>query len=409
MTALDPPKQNRWLIGIQRNVLLLGVVSFFNDAASEMIYPLLPVFLATVLGAGPAALGIIEGIAESTASFLKLASGFISDRVHRRKNWVMGGYFLSNAARPLIGLTTIWTGVLALRFIDRIGKGLRTSPRDALIAESTPIQYRGKAFGFHRAADHAGAVVGPLLATLLITLFQFDLKTIFILSVIPGLLAVVVLSAGVEESPIEARPTARHEPVQIRRAWHEMPSPLRRFVLLLFLFTLGNSTDAFLLLKAQRLGVSVALIPILWTVLHLVKMGSSMPAGILSDRWNRKGVIVTGWIVYAVTYAGFAVADSTWQAWALFMIYGLYFGLTESAEKALIADLAPVHLRGSAFGLYNLMIGIGALPASLLFGWVWQVYGEGYAFGMGASFALAASLLLWRLPVTQLNLTKPRI
>ncbi|MBI3610355.1 MAG: MFS transporter [Nitrospirae bacterium] len=399
MTALDHPKQNRWLIGIHGNVLLLGIVSFFNDAASEMIYPLLPVFLATVLGAGPAALGIIEGIAESTASLLKLASGFISDRVHRRKNWVVGGYVLSNAARPLIGLTTIWTGVLALRFIDRIGKGVRTSPRDALIAESTPIEYRGKAFGFHRAADHAGAVVGPLLATLLIVLFQYDLKTIFILSVIPGLLAVAVLSAGVKETPIEARPAARHEPLQIRRAWREMPIPLRRFVLLLFLFTLGNSTDAFLLLKAQRLGVSVAMIPILWTVLHIVKMGSSVPGGILSDRWDRKGVIVMGWIVYAATYAGFAIADSAWQAWALFMIYGLYFGLTEGAEKTLIADLAPAHLRGSAFGLYNLMIGIGALPASLLFGWVWQVYGDAAAFGMGASFALAASLFLMRLHV----------
>ncbi|MBI3811283.1 MAG: MFS transporter [Nitrospirae bacterium] len=399
MTSPDPSKQNRWLIGIQGNVLLLGIVSFFNDAASEMIYPLLPVFLATVLGAGPAALGIIEGIAESTASILKLASGFISDRVHRRKNWVVGGYLVSNAVRPLIGLTTIWTGVLVLRFIDRIGKGVRTSPRDALIAESTPIQYRGKAFGFHRAADHAGAVVGPLLATLLIASFRLDLKTVFILSVIPGLLAMAVLSAGVKETPTEARPAAPHEPLQIRRAWHEMPTPLRRFVLILFLFTLGNSTDAFLLLKAQRLGVSVTLIPILWTVLHLVKMGSSLPGGIASDRWGRKSVITAGWIVYALTYAGFIFADSTWQAWALFMIYGLYFGLTEGAEKALITDLTPSHLRGSAFGLYNLMIGIGALPASLLFGWVWQAYGEGYAFGMGAAFAMAAAVLLRLLPL----------
>ena len=402
MTLNHPMKEdrrNRWRIGLSGNVLLLGIVSFFNDAASEMIYPLLPVFLATVLGAGPAVLGVIEGIAESTASFLKLASGFISDRVHRRKNWVVGGYILSNAARPLIGLTTIWAGVLALRFVDRIGKGVRTSPRDALIAESTPLEHRGKAFGFHRAADHAGAVVGPLLAALMIAFFQFDLKTVFILSVIPGLLAVAVLSAGVKETPMEARPAARHEPLKIRRAWREMPQTLRRFAMILFLFTLGNSTDAFLLLKAQQLGVSVALIPVLWTALHIVKMGSSLPGGIASDRWGRKGVIVTGWIIYALTYAGFAIADSTWQAWALFMVYGLYFGLTEGAEKALIADLAPAHLRGSAFGLYHLMIGIGALPASLLFGWVWQSFGDAAAFGMGASLALAAGLLLMRLPV----------
>ncbi len=392
-------RRNQWRIGLSGNVLLLGIVSFFNDAASEMIYPLLPVFLTAVLGAGPAALGVIEGIAESTASFLKLASGFISDRVHRRKGWVVGGYLLSNAARPLIGLAVSWPGVLALRFIDRIGKGVRTSPRDALIAESTPPEYRGKAFGFHRAADHAGAVVGPLLAALLIAFFQLDLKTVFILSVIPGLLTVAVLSAGVKETPMEARPAARHEPLRIRRAWREMPQTLRRFAMILFLFTLGNSTDAFLLLKAQQLGVSVALIPVLWTVLHIVKMGSSLPGGMASDRLGRKGVIVTGWMVYALTYAGFIFADSTWQAWALFMIYGLYFGLSEGAEKALIADLAPEHLRGSAFGLYHLMIGIGALPASLLFGWVWQVYGDAAAFGMGASLALAAGLLLMRLPV----------
>lgn len=399
--------KNRWLIGIHGNVLLLGIVSFFNDAASEMIYPLLPVFLSTVLGAGPAAIGMIEGVAESTASFLKLASGFISDRVHHRKGWVIGGYALSNTARPLIGLTTIWTGVLALRFVDRIGKGVRTSPRDALIAESTPLEYRGKAFGFHRAADHAGAVVGPLLAALFLAGFSLNLKTVFIFSIVPGLFSMVALSAGVRETSIEARPSGRYEPLKIRQAWREMPQTLRRFALILFLFTLGNSTDAFLLLKAQRLGVSVALIPILWTVLHIVKMGSSLPGGVASDRWGRRGVIVTGWIVYTLTYAGFAIADSAWQAWALFMIYGLYFGLTESVEKALIADLAPPHLRGSAFGLYNLMIGIGALPASLLFGSVWQAFGDATAFGMGASFALAAGLLLLRLPITNLHLTEP--
>ena len=390
---------NRWRTGLSANVLLLGAVSFLNDSASEMIYPLLPVFLTTVLGAGPAVLGIVEGLAESTASFLKLASGFISDRVHRRKNWVVGGYLLSNAARPLIGLASSWPGVLVLRFIDRIGKGLRTSPRDALIAESTPSDYRGKAFGFHRAADHAGAVAGPLLATLLLDVFIMNIKTVFLLSVIPGVITIGVLLAGVRETPTQARPSVRPEPIRIRQAWREMPGTLRRFVLILFLFTLGNSTDAFLLLKAQQLGVTVGLLPILWVVLHIVKMTSSVPGGIASDRWGRKRVIVAGWIVYALTYAGFMIADSVWEAWALFAVYGLYFGLTEGVEKALIADFSPSHLRGSAFGLYNLMIGIGALPASLLFGWVWQSFGSAAAFGMGAAFALTASLWLWRLPV----------
>jgi MFS family permease len=384
------------------------VVSFFNDVASEMIYPLLPVFLTVVLGAGPAALGVIEGIAESTASLLKVASGFLSDRVQRRKGWVVGGYLLSNTARPLIGLSSTWTGVLTLRFVDRVGKGIRTSPRDALIAESTPSEFQGKAFGFHRAADHAGAVIGPLLATLLLSFLYIDLRTVFLLSLVPGLLTVILLLFGVRETRRSASVSSVHrEPLRIREAWGEMPQTLRRFAIILLLFTLGNSSDAFLLLKAQHLGVSVALIPLLWVVLHLVKMGSSIPAGIASDRWGRKGVILSGWVVYALTYGGFFLADSPWHAWLLFTIYGFYFGLTEAAEKAFIADLAPAHLRGSAFGLYHLTLGIGALPASLLFGWVWQGFGDTAAFGMGASLALAACLLLWRLPVAAIPRRTP--
>lgn len=398
-SPLPRSRRNAWRIGLSANVLMLGAVSFLNDSASEMIYPLLPVFLTSVLGAGPAALGIVEGIAESAASFLKLASGFISDRVRRRKYWVVGGYFLSNTARPLIGLAGSWPGVLALRFIDRIGKGLRTSPRDALIAESTPSDYRGKAFGFHRAADHAGAVAGPLLAALLLDGFNLELKTIFLLSFIPGIFTLGVLLGGVRETPKSSQPSPRSEPLQIRQAWQEMPGPLRQFGLILFLFTLGNSTDAFLLLKARTLGISIGFLPLLWVVLHIVKMTSSVPGGVLSDRWGRKRVIMAGWTVYALTYGGFMLAHTVWEAWVLFAVYGLYFGLTEGVEKALIADLSPVRLRGSAFGLYNLMIGIGALPASLLFGWLWQTFGSGAAFGMGAAFALVASFLLWRLPV----------
>jgi len=390
---------NGILAGLSGNVLVLGAVSFLNDAASEMIYPLLPVFLTAVLGAGPAALGIIEGIAESTASLLKLASGYYSDRVRRRRGWVISGYLLSNLTRPMIGLAVTWPGVLVLRFFDRIGKGVRTSPRDALIAESVTPAFHGKAFGFHRAADHAGAIPGPLLATALLAFGQFDLKTVFLLSIVPGLLAVAVLSAGVRETPDASRASASRQKLHIAQAWREMPPTLRRFTAILFLFTLGNSTDAFLLLKAQRLGVSVAMIPMLWVALHVVKSGSSIPGGIVSDRMGRKGVIVAGWGVYGATYAGFVWADAAWQAWALFILYGLYFGLTESAEKALIADLAPSNLRGSAFGLYHLMLGIGALPASLLFGWIWQSWGDAAAFGMGAGLAFAAGLLLIGLPL----------
>ncbi len=388
------------LTGLRANVLILGVVSLLNDAASEMIYPLLPIFLTTVLHAGPMALGVIEGIAESTAAFLKLASGFLSDRVHRRKGWVVGGYILSNAARPLIGLSSTWIGVLTLRFMDRVGKGIRTSPRDALIAESTPAEYHGKAFGFHRAADHTGAVVGPLLATVLLATFITDLRLVFLLSLIPGFLAVAFLVMGIQEAATDRIRSLPQEPLNIRQTWQQMPLRLRQLVFIIFLFTLGNSSDAFLLLKAQHLGVPVTLIPMLWVVLHLVKVASSLPGGIASDRWGRKGIIVTGWVIYALTYGGFILADSSWQVWFLFAVYGLYFGFTEGVEKAFIADLAPAHLRGSAYGLYHLMIGIGALPASLLFGWIWQEFGDAAAFGMGASLALIASFLLWRLPKT---------
>jgi MFS family permease len=386
-------------LGLPANVLLLGAVSFFNDAASEMIYPLLPLFLTAALGAGPEALGVIEGVAESTASFLKLASGYLSDRLRARKRWVVGGYLLANLTRPLIGLATGWTGVLVLRFFDRVGKGLRTSPRDALIAESTPPAVRGKAFGFHRAADHAGAVVGPLLAALLLMVLHDRFRTIFFLSLIPGLMAVAVLAAGVRDIPASVTPP-RREPLRIAAAWRELPTGLRRFTLILFLFTLGNSSDAFLLLKAQQMGVPIALIPMLWVALHLVKMSISLPAGMLSDRLGRKGVILAGWSVYALTYAGFAVVNAAWEVWGLFLVYGLYFGLTEGVEKALIADLAPERLRGSAFGLYHLAVGAGALPASLLFGWVWERFGDPAAFGMGGLLALAAAFGLWRLQLT---------
>jgi MFS family permease len=388
-----------WSTGLTRNVVILGFVSLLNDGASEMIYPLLPVFLTAVLGAGPAALGIIEGIAEATASLLKLYSGYLSDRVKRRKGWIVAGYAISNIMRPLIAFSTSWLHVLALRFSDRVGKGLRTSPRDAIIADSTPPEYRGKAYGFHRAMDHSGAIIGPLSATGLLLVFHDDIKTIFLLSFIPGLLAVLLLLFGLREQKSDSPRSAAPGNFNFRSALDEMSTNFRKYLLILFLFTLGNSSDAFLLLRAQHLGVPVALLPAIWVALHIVKMGFSVPGGIVSDRIGRKKVIVTGWVVYALVYAGFAFADSQWHAWALFTVYGIYFGLTEGVEKALVADFAPAHLRGSAFGLYNLVIGVGALPASLIFGLIWQKFGAAAAFGMGAGFAILASVLLLRLTV----------
>jgi MFS family permease len=387
-----------WRKGLTRNVIILGFVSLLNDGASEMIYPLLPVFLTAVLGAGPAALGVIEGIAEATASLLKLYSGYLSDRVKRRKGWIIAGYSISNVMRPLIAFSTSWLHVLTLRFLDRVGKGLRTSPRDAIIADSTPAEFRGKAYGFHRAMDHGGAIVGPLAATGLLLIYHDGLKTIFLLSFIPGLLAVLMLLFGLKEKPAEV-PHAASAAFNIRSAWAEMPAGFRKYLLIILVFTLGNSTDAFLLLRAQQLGVAVTLLPMIWVVLHVVKMGFSLPGGILSDRIGRKKVIVAGWIVYALVYAAFGLASVQWHAWALFAVYGIYFGLTEGVEKALVADFAPAYLRGSSFGLYHLIVGIGALPASLLFGMVWQKLGAAAAFGMGAALAMLASVMLSMLAV----------
>ena len=392
MSERLPSGPATWRQGLTRNVVILGFVSLLNDAASEMIYPLLPVFLTSVLGAGPAALGMIEGIAESTASLLKLYSGYLSDRVKRRKGWVVAGYSLSNVIRPLIAFAGSWVQVLALRFSDRVGKGLRTSPRDAMIADSTPPEFRGMAYGFHRAMDHGGAIVGPLLATGLLLLYQDSISTVFLLSFIPGTLAVVLLLVGLRERASSPRTGGRT--FSFRSAWTEMPDGFRKYLLIILIFTLGNSTDAFLLVRAQALGVPIALLPTIWVVLHVVKMAFSVPGGMLSDRLGRKRIIVTGWVVYALVYAGFAFASRQWHVWALFATYGIYFGLTEGVEKALVADIAPAHLRGSAFGLYHLTVGIGAFPASLVFGLMWERLGAAAAFSMGAGLALLSSVML---------------
>ncbi|WP_306533352.1 MFS transporter [Geobacter sp.] len=375
------------LKGISGNVLILGVVSFLTDVSSEMIYPLLPFFLTTVIGAGPAFLGLIEGVAESTAAFLKLASGIFSDRVRSRKGLVLAGYTLSSLARPLVAAATSAGAVLAIRFADRVGKGIRTSPRDALIADSTDAAFRGKAYGFHRAMDHAGALVGPLIATVLLAWFVKDLRTVFWLAAIPGLLAVVLIIVKVRE-------TARTRSSDGSFLRLVPRGELRRYLLVLFLFTLGNSSDAFLLLRAGELGVAPARIPLLWAFFHFVKMAGSIPFGALSDRIGRRGVIVVGWGIYALSYGGFALAETETACWLLFALYGLFYAMTEGAEKALLADIAPVQERGGAFGWYNFAVGAGALPASILFGVVWEKAGREAAFGLGAMLAALAAVLL---------------
>jgi MFS family permease len=371
-----------------RNVVALSAVSFFTDVSSEMIYPLLPVFLATVLGASASAIGIVEGAAESTAALLKLASGWWSDRVTRRKPLVVAGYAIASFARPLVAIATSVAQVVAIRVSDRVGKGIRTSPRDALIADSVDPAIRGRAFGFHRAADHAGAVVGPLIAFFILRSPQHvPLRHVFWMAAIPGVIAVLVLVVAVREVPRAPRSAERHTELSTAlgaRYW--------AFLGIILLFTLGNSTDAFLLLRATQLGVPAALAPILWAMLHVVKSASSTPGGALSDRIGRRPLIVAGWTLYAVVYALFGLAHAAWQAWALFAVYGLYFGLTEGVEKALVADIVPASRRGAAFGWYNLALGLGALPASLIFGAIWDRYGSLRAFLFGASMAVIAAL-----------------
>jgi MFS family permease len=330
---------------------------------------------------------VIEGAAETTASLLKLVSGWWSDRMNRRKPLVLFGYGIASLVRPLVAIAQSASQVLAIRVADRVGKGLRNAPRDALIADSVDPAIRGRAFGFNRAADHAGGVVGPLVAFAVLTWHWAELRTVFWLAAIPGALAVLVVIFGVRE--VRHTETGAGGPPDLRQ-----PLGGRFWSILgvILLFTLGNSTDAFLLLRANQLGVPVALAPILWAALHVVKSASSTPGGALSDRVGRRTMLIAGWLWYALVYFGFARASATWQAWALFLLYGLFFGMTEGSERALIADLVPKERRGTAFGWYNLAIGLGALPASVLFGIVWDRAGAPAAFVMGAAFALAAAI-----------------
>ena len=391
---------------LDRNVYAVSAVSFFTDASSEMIYPLLPVFLTTVLGANASFLGVIEGAAETTAALLKLASGWWSDRVRKRKPLIVGGYALASFVRPLIAIAQSAGQVLAIRVVDRVGKGIRGAPRDALIADSVDESVRGRAFGIQRASDHAGAAVGPLMAFAVLTWWHTSvpaaqrLRPVFWMAAIPGIIAVVVAIVFVRERASAPKRGAT-KPGAPLPAITPLGNRFWAALGVITLFTLGNSTDAFLLLRAAQLGVPVALAPILWAMLHIVKSTTSTPGGTLSDRVGRKPAVIAGWTIYAVVYLLFGRATQAWQAWALFALYGLYFGLTEGTEKAMVADIVPADRRGVAFGWYNLAIGIGALPASVVVGMLWDRYGSGSAFTFGAGVAALAVISLAFVPLGQ--------
>jgi MFS family permease len=344
-----------------------------------------------VLGASASFIGVIEGAAETVAALLKLASGSWSDRLKKRKPLVVFGYGIASFVRPFTAMAQSATQVLAIRLADRVGKGIRTAPRDALLADSVDPSMRGRSFGFHAAADNAGAVLGPLIAFALLRWQHLSLRGVFWLAAIPGIIAFIVLVVAVRD--VERTPES-HSDGKVK-SHDETGSLGGRFWVYLFVvlvFTLGNSTDAFLLLRANQLGVAVALAPILWALLNFIKAALGTWGGGLSDKLGRKPLIIAGWIVYAAVYFGFARATVAWHAWALFAAYGLFYAFTEGTEKAFVADLVPRLRRGSAFGCYNLAIGLGALPASLIFGAIWDRSSPQAAFLFGASLALLAAI-----------------
>jgi MFS family permease len=387
----------RTVWSLPAGVWLLGGVSLLNDVASEAIYPLLPFFLTMVLGATPVSLGIIEGAAEAVSSVLKVISGRLSDRWRRRKPIVIAGYSLSGAARPFVALAGTWWVVFALRFVDRVGKGVRSAPRDAMLADFADHTNRGRVYGFHRAMDHTGAVVGPLLATLFLLAFPSRYRTLFALTAIPGL-ATVLLLFWVREHKAHLKvgtPTNNTTVGSADLQVGPLPTPLKRYLFVLSIFTLGNSADAFLLLRLTEAAGGPQLIPLFWSLLHVVKMAASVAGGLASDLVGRRPLIATGWIVYAVVYAGFALSTSLWALLSWFFVYGIYYGCVEGSERALVADFASPGARGSAFGIYNAVAGIGALVSSVTFGLIWNAFGAAVAFASGAGLAIAAAGLLF--------------
>jgi len=411
------------LFDLPKPVWLMGWVSLATDSASEAIYPLLPFFLTRVLGAGAVSLGIVEGAAEAANSILKILSGRIADRSRAKRPLVVFGYSVSSAVRPLIAMTTTWTQVFTVRLLDRVGKGLRSAPRDAMLASWATPTTRGKVYGFHQGMDNLGAVIGPALASLFLAFYPDHYRMLFALSAGPGAIAVLLILFVKERDEVRLRADAKTSDVASglsrtsdvappvvasdfsrtsdvasgfsRTSETPLPRRFHLFMAVLALFMLGNSTDAFLLLRLTDAAGSARFVPLMWAGIHVVKTAVSVVGGSWSDRIGRRAVIAIGWFVYAVVYAGFALSSTLPALLAWFLIYGFYFGFAEGTEKALVADLAPASRRGAAFGIYNAVSGLGALTASVLFGVIWNIYGAPAAFATGAALALVATALLF--------------
>lgn len=381
-------KENTFF-GFGKNVFIAGLVSFFMDISSEMIYPLVPLFLSRVLGVNKSVIGLIEGIAESTASLLKVFSGWFSDRIGNRKWLMAAGYGISTLSRPIVALATGWHHVMGSRFMDRFGKGVRTAPRDTIIAESSEKTHLGRAFGFHRSMDTMGAVIGPALAFFFLGLFSNNYRSVFWLSMIPGAAAVLLIIFFIKEKKRASLPKAERPKLTFKHFdWR-----FKFFVAIATLFAIGNSSDVFLILRAQQLGIPTLMIPIVYLVFNLIYSLSAIPAGIAADRFGRKRVILPGFLLFAILYYGFAVAKDAAAIWALFAFYGLFMGLTEGIQKAFLATIIPQDFKATAFGVYNTAVGFAMFPASLIGGWLWDHVSPSATFYFGTITAGLSAIL----------------
>jgi len=388
--------ERRKVFGLNPNVFFLGIVSLLTDVSSEMIFTLVPLFLFNVLRIGTPIIGLIGGLPESIDAIFRIFSGWLSDKVGRRKPLAVLGYSISTIAKPFMYLASTWGAVLAVRFGDRVGKGIRTSPRDALVADSVSAEERGKGFGLHRAMDTFGAVLGLAIAAIIIYLAQggelaLDLKTyqwLVLVGVVPAVLAVLVLVFFVRE---RRRPSSGGigSRVSFKRVGG-FDTRFKLFLVIMAVFTLGNSSDFFVILRAQNLGSSVIYVVLMLVVLNIAYAVTALPAGVLSDRLGRRRVIILGWFIYALVYVGFALASELWQVWLLFAGYGVYYGVVEGVARAFVADLVPEEKRGTAYGLYHGVVGLTLLPASLIAGWLWQAYSPAAPFYFGAGLAFIA-------------------
>jgi len=387
----------RKVFGLNPNVFFLGMVSLLTDVSSEMIFTLVPLFLFNVLSIGTPIIGLVGGLSESADAIFRIFSGWLSDRMGKRKPLAVLGYSISTVAKPFMYLASSWGAVLAVRFGDRVGKGIRTSPRDALVADSVSAGERGRGFGLHRAMDTFGAFLGLAIAAVIIYQVQggglgLSLKTyqwLVVVGVVPAVLAVLVLLFFVRDRRSSASNTS--SPVGLKSVGG-FDTRFKLFLAVMAVFTLGNSSDFFVILRAQNLGSSVLYVVLMLVVFNIAYAVTALPAGILSDRLGRRRVITLGWFIYALVYLGFALASELWQVWLLFASYGVYYGVVEGAARAFVADLVPAEKRGTAYGLYHGVVGLTLLPASLIAGWLWQAYSPAAPFYFGAGLAFLAML-----------------